>query len=93
VSTTSDILLLVVGAVMRLFPELQVDRSAAWRVHNALTAATFNEWKRFTQSNSKDTFYSTSQYSRKEGARDARYARVSHLLPIGGRTITHCHSV
>jgi len=92
-STTSDIFLLVVAAVMRHFPELRVDHPAAWRVHDALTTATFSEWKRFTRNGSKDTFYSTSQYSRKKGARDARYAVVSHLPPIDNQAVTHCHLV
>ena len=77
ITTDSDIFLLMVEAVVRHFPELQVDRSAAWRVHSALATATFTEWARFTRNNSKEIFYSASCYSRKAGTRDARYASVS----------------
>jgi len=77
VPTNSDIFLLAVAATIRHF---QADPSVAWRVHSALTTATFSEWTRFKQNNLKDTFYAASQYSRKAGARNAQYARVSHLI-------------
>ena len=82
VDPTSDIFLLVLGGVMRYFPELQVDPYVAWKVQGALTAATFNEWTRFKKNNLQDIFYSTSQSSEKVGARDAQFARVSWLPPV-----------
>lgn len=77
VHTNSDIFLLAVAAISR---HLRADPSVAWRVYNALTAATFSEWKTFKRSGLKDTFHAASQYSRKAGTRNAQYARVSHLI-------------
>lgn len=88
-SSTSDIFLLVLQGIMRHLPGL--DRLATWRVHNALTTATFSEWTRFTKNNSQDTFHSASQSSRKAGARNAQYARVSKLPPARNQAITHCN--
>ena len=77
VDATSEILLLVLGELMRWFPELQLNPSVAWRMQDALTAATFSEWARFTKPDSQDTFCSASRSSQKAGARNAEYARVS----------------
>jgi len=79
VDTHSDIFLLVLGDVVRYFPETQVNPSVVWRVQDALTAATFIEWAKFKKSNSQDVFSSASRYSQKAGGRDSRYARVSHF--------------
>ena len=87
VHTSSDIFLLIVEAISR---HLQANVSGAWSIYHALTTATFSEWTRFKRSNSNDTFYAASQYSRKAGARNAQYARVSHPL-ISGQAVTyHC---
>jgi len=80
VSATLDIFALVLEGIIRWFPELQVNRFVAWRVQSALTAATFNEWARFTKGNLQDVFYSALQSSEKAGSRDAQYARVSRSL-------------
>lgn len=77
VPTTSDIFALVLGGIIRWFPELRVDPLVVWRVQDALAAATFTEWERFTKNDIQDTFYSASRYSDKSGACDAQYARVS----------------
>lgn len=74
---TSEIFLLAVAAISR---HLHADTSAVWRIYYALTTATFSEWSRFKRSNLKDMFYAASQYSRKVGARNAQYAKVSHLI-------------
>jgi hypothetical protein len=79
VPATSQIFLLVLEDIMRYFPEPRADLSVVWRVRDALAAAKFSEWTRFTKGNSQDTFYSSSRYSRKAGARDSRYARVSRF--------------
>ena len=73
---------------MRGLPEL--DRSAAWKVHEALTTATLCEWTKFTKNSSKDTFHSASQSSQKAGSRNAQYARVSELPP---HEKSSCHSL
>ena len=80
VDPTSDIFLLVLGYLLGWFPGYQTNPSIAWRVQDALTAATFSEWARFTKPNSQDIFCSASRTSRKAGARNAQYARVSLSL-------------
>ena len=79
-TTHSEVFLHVVGNVMPYFPEAQSNPSMAWRVFDALKAATFNEWTGFKKRNSQDVFRSASRYPKKTGSRDARYARVSLLL-------------
>ena len=92
--TTSDIFPLVLEGVVRKFPQLQVDwHVMAWRVWDALAAATFSEWTRFTKSNSQDVFRSASQCSQKTGARNAQYARVKSLSLVQSQAISHHYSV
>ena len=79
---TSEIFLLVLGDLLRWFPEYQTNPSIAWRVQEALTAATFGEWARFTKPGLQDIFCSASRSSRKAGARNAQYAKVG-LPPVG----------
>ena len=85
----SDIPSLIVSAIVR---NLRVDQGTAWRIHYALGIAMSSKWTRFKQNNSMDIFYASSQDSRKTGACDAQYARVSHL-PVNGKAITHYYSV
>ena len=91
--STSDIFVLLIEGVIRLFPELQTDRLVAWKVQRALVTATFNEWARFTKSNLQDVFQSASLSSRRAGARNSQYARVGQLPPISGEITAHCYLV
>jgi len=70
---------LIFGHLLRYFPHAKSDHSVAWRLQDALNAATFSEWSKFKKRDSQDAFHPASQCPQKSGRRDARYVKVSRF--------------